>query len=56
MMINSKKNTTKRALEVNNYEVMFDIVNILELVNSINSRLARVERQIKEINGSDKNE
>jgi len=54
-MINSKNNTTKRKLQVNNYQVMFDVVNILELVNSIDSRLARVERQIKEINGSDKN-
>lgn len=55
-MFNSKNNTTKRKLQVNNYQVTFDVVNILELVNSINSRLARVERQIKEINGSDKNE
>lgn len=51
-----KKNTTKQRIEVNNYQVVFDVVNILELVNRINSRLARVERQIKEINGSDKNE
>lgn len=56
MMI-SKKNTTKRKVEVNNYQIMFDVVNILELVNSINSRLAKVERQIKNINSKgDKND
>lgn len=49
----SKKNTTKRKLQVNNYQVTFDVINILELVNSINSRVARIERQIKEINGSE---
>lgn len=62
-MINSKNNTTKRRIEVNNYQVTFDVIHILELVNSINSdvinilelinsidsRVARIERQIKEI-------
>lgn len=56
-MIILKRNTTKQRLEINNYQVVFDVVNILELVNSIDSRVARIERQIKEMkrNGGNNN-
>jgi len=49
-MIMMKNKTTKRRMEINNYQILFDVVDILQAVNNIDSRVARIERQIKEIN------
>jgi len=56
-MFKLKKNTNKRRIEVNNYQVLFDVVDILQAVNNIDSRVARIERHIKEKNKvGDKND
>lgn len=49
-MMNSKNKTTKRKFEVNNFQVTIETANILKKINSLDSRVARNERQIKEIN------
>lgn len=51
--MNSKNKTTKRRIEVNNFQVTIDTVNILQKINSIDSRVARLERHDKEKNKVD---